>query len=324
MRSFDCPPSEGGNRTALVIPFLEAPQPDPAKAAVHLLPVPFEATVSYGGGTAAGPRAILEASFQLELFDREFDCEPGMLYGVYTHPEVHLPSAPEQAMLRLAQEVERAFRPGHLLGVLGGEHSITAPVVKGVLKHLPGPITVVQIDAHADLRDSYEDSRYSHASVARRLLENDRVEQILQLGIRSLCTEESEVIKTEPRVRTWYSEEVRAGQHWEEFCQRVRGRTVYLTVDVDGFDPSIIPATGTPEPNGLSFSEGEEIFRVLAREAQVVAFDCVELAPISGLHAPDFIVAKLVYRLMNLILANVTKTLKSNQESEQNTKEERN
>ncbi len=303
MSSFGCPPDQGGNRSAaLTPPFLEAPQDDPAQAAVHILPVPFEATVSYGSGTSGGPHAILEASFQLELYDREFDCEPGIVYGVYTHPALSLPSRPEEAMPVLSETVADLYRPGHLLAALGGEHSITAPIVAGVLQQVEGPITVVQIDAHSDLRDSYEKSRYSHASVSRRLIEMERVERVIQLGIRSLCSEEAEVIRSEPKVRTWFTEDVQAGRHLPEFQELVRGKTVYLTIDVDGFDPSLIPATGTPEPDGLSFRQGEEIVRILGREANVVAFDCVELAPIPGLHASDFVVAKLVYRTMSLLL----------------------
>lgn len=293
----------GGHQvTTATPPFLEAPQPDPALAAVHLLPVPLEATVSYGGGTALGPRAILEASFQLELYDREFDCEPGILYGVHTFDEMQLNKEPAKALREIYHRVAEVYTPKALLGVLGGEHSISFPVVEALLSKIEGGLTIVQLDAHSDLRDSYEGSPHSHACVARRFLELDRVEQILQLGIRSLCTEEAEVIKTEPRVRTWFTEDVHAGNFEKELRQRVRGRNIYLTVDVDGFDPTLIPATGTPEPNGLSYAQGESIFRLLAEEANLVAFDCVELAPIEGHHASDFVVAKLVYRLMNLFL----------------------
>jgi len=294
-------------------PFLEEPQSDPNLAAVHLLPVPMEATVSYGGGTSGGPRAILEASFQLELYDREFDCEPGVLYGVHTYPEMVLEADPAEALRSISARVAEVHSPHALLGVLGGEHSLTFGVVEGLLSQIEGPITVVQLDAHADLRDSYQDSPHSHACVARRLLELDRVEEILQLGIRSLCTEEAEVIKTEPRVRTWFVEDVHAGNFEAELRERVRGRNIYLTVDVDGFDPTLIPATGTPEPDGLSYRQGEAILRILSQEANLVAFDCVELAPIPGHHASDFVVAKLVYRLMNLFLKDTIEKHKEEQ-----------
>lgn len=300
----------GHHESTATPPFLEAPQPDPKLASVHLLPVPMEATVSYGGGTSKGPRAILEASFQLELYDREFDCEPGVLYGVHTLPEMVLPTDPAEAIDAIAERVSEVYHPDALLGVLGGEHSLTFGVVKGLLERFDNEITVVQLDAHSDLRDSYEDSPYSHACVTRRLLELDQVSEILQLGVRSLCTEEAEVIKTEPRLRTWFTEQVHSGEFEEELRQRVRGKNLYLTVDVDGFDPSLIPATGTPEPFGLTYPQGEAIFKLLAEEANLVAFDCVELAPIPGHHSSDFVVAKLVYRLMNIFLHQQISELK--------------
>lgn len=304
MKSLGSRPEVLGGRQATTAtpPFLEAPQPDPALAAVHLLPVPMEATVSYGGGTAGGPRAILEASFQLELYDREFDCEPGVLYGVHTLDEMSLSRDPAIALQEISQRVAEVYQPHALLGVLGGEHSLTYGVVEGLLTRIEGPLTVVQIDAHSDLRDTYEGTPHSHACVARRLLELDRVDQIIQLGIRSLCTEEAQVIKSESRVRTWFTEDVHAENFVAELRERVRGRNIYLTVDVDGFDPTLIPATGTPEPYGLTYAQGESLFRLLSEEANLVAFDCVELAPIEGHHSSDFVVAKLVYRLMNLFL----------------------
>lgn len=310
MTKLGCQPHslEGGHLSSSTPPFLEAPQPDPAKAAVHLLPVPMEATVSYGGGTAHGPKGILEASFQLELYDREFDCEPGVLYGVHTYDEMVLDSEPAKALDQIAQRSAEVYSPNALLGVLGGEHSLTYGVVAGLLTKFEGPLTVVQIDAHSDLRDTYEETPHSHACVARRLLELDRVEQLLQIGIRSICTEEAEVIKGNPgRVRTWFTEDVFEGDFEAELRRLVRGKNLYLTVDVDGFDPTLIPATGTPEPNGLTFRQGEQIFKILAEEANLVAFDCVELAPIPGHHASDFVVAKLVYRLMNTFLKDVIK-----------------
>lgn len=304
---------EGGQQTSFTPPFLEAPQDDPGLAAVHLLGIPMEATVSYGGGTRMGPQAILEASFQLELYDREFDCEPGVLYGVHTLPQMALPQDPGLAISQIAEHVANVYSPSALLGVLGGEHSLTFGVLQGLLRRVDGPITVVQIDAHSDLRDSYEGTPWSHACVMRRLLELDRVEQLLQIGIRSLCTEEAEVIKAESRLRTWYAEDVWAGDFAAELASRVRGKTLYLTVDVDGLDPSIVPATGTPEPNGLLFRDAEKIFKILASEAKLLAFDCVELAPIEGHHASNFVVAKLVYRLMNIFLQNKIIRLKEGQ-----------
>jgi N1-aminopropylagmatine ureohydrolase len=282
--------------------FLGLPPSDPRNASVHLLPVPLEATVSYGHGTSGGPSAILQASSQVELYDREFDCEPALIYGVHTFPEWVLSSNPETALHSIAKRVEAIYDPSVLLGVLGGEHSLTSAVVRGILSRLEGPITVVQLDAHADLRDTYDNTPHSHACVARRLLELDRVEQILQLGIRSLCSEEADIIKSNRKVRTWFSEDVHRKAFESELRERVRGRNVYLTVDVDGYDPTLISSTGTPEPDGLTYAQGESIFRMIAEEAHLVGFDCVELAPVKGQHVSDFVTAKLVYRLMNLFL----------------------
>ena len=169
---------------------------------------------------------------------------------------------------------------------------------------MPDQLTIVQIDAHCDLRDQYEDNPRSHACVARRLLDSDRVEQILQLGIRSLCVEEAEVLKSEPRVTAWYTEHVQAGEHLQPLAEKIRGKTVFLTLDVDGFDPALVPSTGTPEPDGLSYRQVEEIVRLVIKESRLLAFDCVELAPIEGLHGPDFLVAKLLYKLMCLRLTS--------------------
>ena len=284
--------------------FSDSPQTDPDKARVHLLPVPLEQSVSYGGGTARGPAAILEASYQLENYDREFDAEPGLEFGIFTHPSMVLPMDQDQALERIADKVAEIYQPDRFLGILGGEHSLTEGVVQGLLRAVPDQLTIVQIDAHCDLRDQYEDNPRSHACVARRLLDSDRVEQILQFGIRSLCVEEAEVLKSEPRVSAWYTENVQAGEHLRPLAEKIRGKTVFLTLDVDGFDPALVPSTGTPEPDGLSYRQVEEIVRLVIKESRLLAFDCVELAPIEGLHGPDFLVAKLLYKLMCLRLTN--------------------
>lgn len=280
--------------------FSDAPQLDPALARVHLLPVPLEQTVSYVGGTKLGPAAILEASYQLENYDREFDCEPGPEYGIFTHPDHSCPADAEMAMKSIEEAVKATFQPRVFFGCLGGEHSITAPIVRALCAKIDEPITVVQLDAHCDLRESYEGTIHSHACVAKRLLEIPNVEQILQLGIRSLCTEEATVLKEENRVKAWFAEQIHDRTYIDEFVDLVRGRKVFLTLDVDVFDPSLVPSTGTPEPSGLTFAQAESIVRLIIDEADLFAFDCVELAPIKNLHAADFLIAKFLYRLMNL------------------------
>ncbi|MEZ4862092.1 MAG: agmatinase [Caldilineaceae bacterium] len=274
-----------------------------AHAQVLLLPIPFEATVSYGHGTANGPAAIITASQQVELYDREFDREPALNYGVHTLPALELPTEPAAAVAAIAAAVTDAAKSGKLVVGLGGEHTVSVGFGRGLVAGVGGPLTVVQIDAHCDLRDSYEGTPYSHACIARRLLEDAAIEQVLQLGIRSLCPEEVAFARSQPeRVRVWYSEDVHAGDWRKEFIERIQGRRIYLTIDVDGLDPAIVPATGTPEPDGLSWAETLEILRTLTTHATVVGMDCVELAPQTGLHRADFAVAKLLYKAITYAL----------------------
>ena len=271
-----------------------------ARAGVLVLPIPFEATVSYGGGTMNGPDAIITASQQVELYDREFDAEPALEYGVHTLPPVALPDDSEAAIDAIAQAAIAAAATGKLVVGLGGEHTVSVGFGRGLLEALDGPISLVQIDAHADLRDEYEGSPYSHACIARRLLDDPRVEQVLQLGIRSVSSEEVTFARQHPdRVRIWYAEDVHAGDWQQEVAARLAGKRVYLTIDVDGLDPAIVPATGTPEPDGLTWAETLDIVRLVCQSAQIVGVDCVELAPYPGQHAADFAVAKLVYKTIS-------------------------
>lgn len=285
--------------------FLGLPEPQStfAAASVLVLPIPFEATVSYGHGTERGPAAIIEASQQLELYDREYDFEPALRYGIHTLPALTLSADPEAAVAEIAAATAQAASSGKLVVGLGGEHTVSVGFGRGLLQSLGGPLTVVQIDAHSDLRNEYEESPYSHACIARRLLDDPQVEQVLQLGIRSVCPEEVNFARNNPqRVRVWYSEDVHAGGWQSELVERLKGRRVYLTIDVDGLDPSVVPATGTPEPDGLSWAETLDILRTVAHSAPVIGLDCVELAPVAALHAADFAVAKLLYKAISYVM----------------------
>jgi agmatinase len=276
---------------------LEDPYGTFDRARVLILPVPMEASVTWGAGTAGGPRAIILASQQVELYDREHDREPALDYGVHTLPALALDAAPAAAVEQIAAAVAGAAASGRLVVALGGEHTISAGVGRGLLEALGGPLTVVQLDAHSDLRDAYEGTPYSHACVARRMLDDERVEQVLQLGIRSLDVEEVAFARAHPdRVGVWHAEDVHDGSWRDGFLARVRGRRVHLTIDVDALDPSVVPATGTPEPDGLSWSEALDVIRTTAAAASIVGVDCVELAPQPGLHHADFAVAKLLYK----------------------------
>ena len=268
-------------------------------AKVVVLPIPYEATVTYGKGTANGPAAIIEASHQVEFYDREFDCEPVNSFGIHTLDSL----IPVENSSGMVNELYKAVLPhikaGKFVVGLGGEHSVSAGLVKAQAEFTDSPITIVQIDAHSDLRNSYEDNIYNHACVARRILENENVERILQFGIRSISTEEIDFIrKNDGRIRTWFKEDTDSNEWQKEFVSLISGKKVYLTIDVDGLDPSVIAATGTPEPDGLSWKKTVEIIKLLTCSAELIALDCVELAPVAGMHLSEYAVAKLVYKVL--------------------------
>jgi agmatinase len=189
---------------------------------------------------------------------------------------------------------------------LGGEHSISGSVARG-LRQAHGDFVTVQLDAHADLRQEYEGTPFSHASAMRRVIDNGGG-PVLQLGIRSLSGDEAAFIREQPeQVSTFFAEQVHAGAHLDALGDFVRGKQVFLTIDVDCFDAALMPATGTPEPDGLRWSEVLEIARIVAAESErVIAFDVMELAPIAGMSAPDYLAAKLTYKVMSLLMARRT------------------
>ncbi len=276
-------------------------------ARAWLLPVPYEGTTSYGAGTRDGPSAILAASRQVELYDREFGCECAGEYGIYTTAPLEPVAASPEAMVAAVERAVRAFLEGspapQVLGIIGGEHSISSGTARALAHMVPdGSLVAVQIDAHADLRDSYEGSPYSHASAARRILESC---PLFQVGIRNISAGEEPFRRGCARLRTIFAEEANAAEaaFLDELARFVCGKNVFLTVDLDGLDPSIMPAVGTPEPGGLSWQRILEVVRTItANAAAVPAFDVVELAPVPGLRAPDFLAALLVYKIFSHVL----------------------
>ncbi len=269
---------------------------------VLLLPIPYEATTSYGGGTKNGPQALLAASTQVELYDREFGGEMARRWGIHTLPPLAPEFAGPEAMVQAISEAVADYGGrGKLLGVLGGEHTVSVGVARA-LSHLHGDFVTVQLDAHADLRAEYDGTPYSHACAARRILDYSPV---VQLGIRSLDVSEAEFIRDNPgRVTTIFADEMQDNKSYLTLlADRIQGRSVYLTLDLDVFDPSVMPAVGTPEPGGLFWYDVLEIIRTVAAHSRVLAFDVVELAPIPGFHAPDFTAAKLVYKIINAVLS---------------------
>ncbi len=277
----------------------------PERSWAWVLPVPYESTVSYEGGTRKGPAAIIEASAQVELYDPILDAEPALEYGVHTLPALPPNHASPEAMVAdVARAVEACARPDRLLVVVGGEHTISVGVVRGLVRAFGGELAVVVVDAHSDLRDEYEGSRYSHACASRRMLD-EGVEVLFQVGVRAISKEEAAFIRANPeRLRVWFADEVHTTPLellLADLEARLAGRRLFLSLDVDGLDPSIVPATGTPEPGGLTWHQALAIVRTLARVAHVVAVDCVELAPREGLHMAEFAAARLLYHAMNAI-----------------------
>jgi agmatinase len=263
------------------------------RAGAVVLPVPFERTTSYVPGTKNGPREIIAASGQVELYDEELGreiCDA----GIHTLPAMESPFAStDDAFAEMRRVAEWLAGAGKFFVALGGEHALTAPLVAGVAAVHPG-VTVLQIDAHADLRDSYMGDRHSHASAMRRVLE---YAPAVQVGIRNLSAPEVEAI---PGLETtvFYDWNMRNDPEWITRVVEALGERVYITIDCDGLDPAIMPAVGTPEPGGLTWRETLTLLRRVMEAKTVVAADVVELCPIPGFVAPNFLAARLVYKLI--------------------------
>jgi len=265
-----------------------------ATSRVAVLPVPFERTVSYGRGTANGPAAILRASQSMELYDEELGGETAEI-GITTLPPF-LPEAFElgEAMTELEAECTRHMAAGKFLVTLGGEHSLTIAPVRAA-RQVFGDIGVVQFDAHADLRESFEGTVYSHASVMRRV--SDEGVPSLPIGIRSLSKSEAEFAMEAGIPIAWATELEGLAERFDQLLATLPEQ-VYLTFDIDYFDPSLVPATGTPEPGGGAWYPTLRLLDRLFERKRVVAMDLVELAPIGGQPASDFVAAKLIYKCL--------------------------
>jgi agmatinase len=270
--------------------FLESEIPDrPAEECLfHVIPAPYEKTVSYGKGAAQGPEAILEASYQLEAYDGEScPCE----LGIFT-----------RGSARTLEEIETAVstvcRTGKIPVMLGGEHTVTYAALKA-LKDAGGEFGVIQFDAHADLRDTYEGDKFSHACVMRRAVEMEL--PLFQIGVRSLSVPEVELRK-EMGIPHLDGYEIGRNGIPEQLLPDGFPEKVYVTFDVDGLDPSIMPSTGTPEPGGLDWFQTFQCLEQIVENKTVLGCDFVELAPIEKFHAPDFLVARLIYNFMGLIV----------------------
>jgi agmatinase len=269
---------------------------------IAILSAPYEKTVSYGGGTVNGPKAILDASAYVEFYDDEFKSELCFKHGIVTiEPLKFGKKEGKQALDLIEKSVAELLDAGKFVVTLGGEHTIsTAPILAHFNKYQE--MSVLHFDAHSDLRESYQGSQYSHASFMARVTEKMNPEAITQVGIRALCKEEAEFIKKNG-VNTFFASSIRRGIHkknWQKQVVKTLNDLVYITFDVDFFDPAIMPSTGTPEPDGFLYHETLEVFRQLRLQGKkIVGFDIVELAPTPGVTHPDILTARLLYKMLN-------------------------
>ena len=272
---------------------LTPPYSDPEQARVAILPVPYEATTEWRGGTRHGPLAIIDASQYLELYDLESDREPYTV-GIQTLPELEpVMSGPRDMVERVYQASRSVIAQGKFLAVLGGEHSISLGAVQAYKETFPG-LSVLQLDAHADLRDEYLGTRYGQACVMRRVFE---LCPIVQAGIRSLSREEKQFI-AENALTPVYMADLEPGHNAADRILPLLSEKVYLTIDVDVLDPSVMPAVGTPEPGGMGWQQLLDIVRPVAQHRQIVGMDLVEFCPAEGPGFCAYLLAKLLYKLI--------------------------
>jgi agmatinase len=263
-----------------------------------VVPIPYDMTSTYQPGSRRGPGAIIDASANMELYDEELGRETYRA-GIHTLASLDIDArGPAQMMDSVYRTVARIAAAGKIPVVLGGEHSISFGAVRAMKEAFP-ELSVLQLDAHADLRDGYQGTPYSHAAVGRRISE---ICPLVQAGIRSMSAAEAEFLSTS-RVKSYPADFILDGGTWcETICGDLQG-DLYLTIDLDVLDPAVMPATGTPEPGGIAWRDLLRLLRRVAQRCRIRGFDVVELAPIPGMVAPDFLAAKLVYRTMGYLTA---------------------
>ncbi len=273
------------------------------KAKVVILQVPYEKTTTYKKGTSEGPAAIIDASLKMELFDDELNQET---YRIGIHPASALmfgEAQGEDMVGRVAAAVADLLKAGKFPVVLGGEHSITPGAVKAAKEAYPN-LSVLHLDAHYDLKDKYVGSKYNHGCAARRMSE---ICPIVQVGLRSLAKEEKEFLSSNSngaKIKSISVYDILDRPFWKDEAARALSENVYVTIDMDVFDPSLVPAVGTPEPGGIGWYEILELLHSVAEDKKIVGFDVVELCPIKDQPASDFLAAKLIYRLLGYIFGN--------------------
>jgi len=291
--------------------FLAIPEPELCsyeKSKFVIQQAPYEHTSSYLQGSAKGPAAMIEASHFVEFYDEVLDMESYRQCGIATLPAIDFGSKVDADAINLIEsETDKLIRDGKFVVSVGAEHTVTLGFVKSHLKKYKN-LCVLQIDAHSDLRSSYHDNIYSHASVMARV--NDLKVPLTQIGIRAQCKEESDLIKSSDIIHTFYAHQIRSNPEWMENAIATLGENVYLTIDADGLDPSVMPAVGTAEPNGLFWEETISFLSKVIQQKNVVGFDIVEIAPKEGEIITQYNCAKLLYRLIGFVVKKGGNTLK--------------
>ncbi|MCK6419202.1 MAG: agmatinase [Alphaproteobacteria bacterium] len=265
-----------------------------------IIPFGLETSVSYGGGTAKGPAAMIKASHQVELFDDQLWREPYKDIGIVTLKEPKIATPLPKALDQLEGLVAGVLKDNKFPFVFGGEHSITPGAIRPFAKKYKD-LTILQFDAHADLRDGYDGQHYSHAAAMRRCLDHKNV-SLVSVGIRNISAEEIPFLEAnKKRITIHWARDMK---RWNaaQIVKSLKGKNIYLTFDIDGFDASMIPATGTPEPGGMFWNDAIEIITAAAKVSTIVGADVNELAPQKGMHACDFLAAKLAYKILSLAL----------------------
>ena len=275
-------------------------------ARVLVWPVSYEGTVSYGTGTAAGAMAIVDASRNMELYEEETDAEVYKI-GIHTLPEFTARETPDEMMSGLYNETKRLLDSNKFICMLGGEHSVSAPIIKAHHEKHPN-LSVLQIDAHADLRDTYDGTPHSHASIMARVVKDLRIPSV-QVGIRSISGDEARALKDGLPTKIFWARDIVGRTDWIDEAIDSLTENVYLTIDIDGLDPSIMPTTGTPEPGGLGWYETLALIRKLAVAKNVVGMDLVEYSYYANYDAPAFLCSKLIYKSLAYIFQGQTPKL---------------
>ncbi len=273
------------------------------RAQTLVLPIAYEGTVSYGKGTGQGAAAIIDASRNMEMYDDETDAETYKI-GIHTLAQIEPESSPAEMMDKIYERVKEVIGAEKFLVSIGGEHSISAPIIRAHAEKFHN-ISILQIDAHADLRDEYDGTPHSHASVMARTVKDLKIPAV-QIGIRSISAEEARSLDDLPHTHIYWAKDIVGRVDWIDNAISHLTDNVYLTIDIDGLDPSLVPTTGTPEPGGLGWYETLTLIRKLAEKRRIIGMDLVEFARVEGQDAPAFLCAKLIYKSIGYIFRNET------------------